>query len=257
MPDESYIPIVDYDPEPIAVIEPVKVYRREENFPRKAILIFYQEIIDDLRKKGKIVELHVLKSEVGHLTAYEMIVNNESICIFNPGLGGPSAGGFTEELIAKGVEKIIACGSCGVLDKSIPRGKVIVLDSAVRDEGFSYHYLPPSTEVTCSPEIVEIIETVLTEEKADFMTGKTWTTDAFFRETEKRVVKMKGLGCIVVEMEAAALMALSEFRKIKFGQILSTGDDVSGKEWDSRNFGKVYTHKELLFSLALKCIQKI
>ena len=47
-----------------------------------------------------------------------------------------------EYLIAGGVTKIISVGSCGVLE-DIPENRFLIPVSALRDEGTSYHYLPP------------------------------------------------------------------------------------------------------------------
>ncbi|MFO7889949.1 MAG: nucleoside phosphorylase, partial [bacterium] len=149
--------------------------------------------------------------------------------------------------------KCIACGSAGVLKKEFERGSVVVVSSAVRDEGTSYHYLPPSREVAVDQEIVKIIESTLGEIGVPYLTGKTWTTDAIYRETRGIIEKRLSEGCLTVEMEASALIAISRFRKIKFGQILSCGDDVSGEEWDRRFHPEAHTHKEKLFWLAVEC----
>ena len=57
------------------------------------------------------------------------------------------AAGLLEEMIAWGCRKFIACGGCGVLAQEIAVGHLILVTSAVRDEGVSYHYLPPAREV--------------------------------------------------------------------------------------------------------------
>ena len=65
---------------------------------------------------------------------------------------------------------------------------------------------------------------------------KTWTTDAFYRETEDKVALRVSEGCVTVEMEAAAFYAVAKFRNVILGQILFGGDDLSGVEWDSRRW---------------------
>ena len=84
--------------------------------------------------------------------------------------------------------------------------------------------------------MVEVIASVLREHGVTYRIGKTWTTDAFYRETRTRVAKRKAEGCLTVEMECAAFLAVSRFRSVAFGQILATGDDVSGAEWDPRDW---------------------
>lgn len=153
-------------------------------------------------------------------------------------------------MIALGCRKFIACGGSGVLDREIGRGRVIVPSSAVRDEGTSYHYLPPSREVTASPRAVAAIESTLRRHKVEYLVGKTWTTDAFYRETPKRVKRRKEEGCLTVEMEAAAFFAVAQFRRVQFGQVLYGGDDVSGDEWDARHWDGSASAREKLFWLA-------
>jgi uridine phosphorylase len=101
----------------------------------------------------------------------------------------------------------------------------------VRDEGTSYHYLPPSREVTTNPETVATIESVLQHHQVPYITGKTWTTDALYRETAGKVQRRKAEGCVTVEMETATFLAVSQFRAVQFGQLLYGGDDLAGTEW--------------------------
>ena len=118
----------------------------------------------------------------------------------------------------------------------ITRGHVVVPSSAVRDEGTSYHYAPPSREIAPSGEAVAAIEAALEERNVPYVLGKTWTTDGFYRETPNLVRRRKAEGCLTVEMEAASLFAMAQFRGVTLGFILSVGDDVSGEKWDDRGW---------------------
>ena len=84
----------------------------------------------------------------------------------------------------------------------------------------------------------------------DHILGKTWTTDAFFRETPNKIKARKSEGAICVEMEASALMAVAQFRKVQLGFILAAGDDVSGLTWDQRLQTKNVSFPERFFWLA-------
>ncbi len=135
---------------------------------------------------------------------------------------------FLEELIAYGFNKFIVCGGAGVLRKDIAVGHLIIPISAIRDEGVSYHYLAPAREIECNPEVVGKIEEEFNKYRIDYIKAKTWTTDSFYRETEKKIELRKSEGCVTVEMEAAAFFAVAKFRNVKLGQILYGGDDLSG-----------------------------
>ena len=69
--------------------------------------------------------------------------------------------------------------------------------------------------------------------------AKTWTTDAPYRETQFTIDVRRADGCLTIEMEAASLMAVAQFRKVLLGQILYASDDLSGENrykrgWQSR-----------------------
>jgi uridine phosphorylase len=141
-----------------------------------------------------------------------------------------------EEAIAVGARKVIVCGGCGVLDREIAVGHLLVPEHALRDEGASYHYLPPSRLVSAPPEGVAAVVATLEAEQVPFLRTTAWTTDAFYRETPAKVRLRREEGCLCVEMEAAALFAVAQFRGISLGQMLYAGDDVSGLSWDSRQW---------------------
>ncbi|MCX7861359.1 MAG: phosphorylase, partial [Chloroflexus sp.] len=81
-----------------------------------------------------------------------------------------------------------------------------------RDEGVSYHYLPPSREVLADTSGVRALEETFRHHNVPYRMGKTWTTDAPYRETANKIAQRKAEGCLSVEMEAAAMMAVAQFR---------------------------------------------
>jgi len=172
------------------------------------------------------------------------------LAVFQPGVGAPLAAGMLKEVIALGCRKFIACGGAGVFDGDIAVGHIIVPPTAIRDEGTSYHYLPPCHEVGANKEAVAAIEKVLQAHRCDYILSKTWTTDAIYRETAAKVLHRKAEGCTTVEMEAAAFFAVAQFRSVQFGQLLYGGDDVSRSEWDSRHWDSHTSIREKLFWLA-------
>jgi uridine phosphorylase len=104
---------------------------------------------------------------------------------------------------------------------------VVVPDAAVRDEGTSYHYLPPSREGAADPDAVATAVSVLERHGVPHIVGKTWSTDAPYRETVARIARRRAEGCVTVEMEAAAFMAVARHRGVRFAQYLYAGDDLS------------------------------
>ncbi|MCX6032393.1 MAG: nucleoside phosphorylase [Chloroflexi bacterium] len=242
-------PILEFDPTPEAVIEPSRIIKPIDA-PEHCVVCFFQEVINKLVADGRARQIAVERSEMGEHPLYELDVDGRRLALFHPGVGAPLAAGLLEEVIARGCRKFVACGGAGVLNREIAVGHVVVPSSAVRDEGASYHYLPPSREVSPSPEAMTAIEQVLKAHDVPYVVGKTWTTDAFFRETSAKVQMRREEGCLTVEMEAAAFFAVAQFRGVPFGQILYGGDDVSGDDWDHRGWTSRMTVRERLFWLA-------
>ncbi|HOO89941.1 MAG TPA: nucleoside phosphorylase [Syntrophales bacterium] len=245
------IPLLEFDPAREAIIEPAKVITLRD-VPERCVFCFFREAIDDVAKKIGLTPLRPLKSDMGPLPVYSAVFNGHSIGIVPAMVGAPLAAIIFEAIIARGGRKFIVCGGAGVLDSSIASGDVVVPTSAVRDEGTSYHYLPPDREAHPSPQAVEAITRVLDRRGCRYVKGKTWTTDGFYRETPDRVTRRRAEGCLTVEMEAAALFAVAEFRGIQVGLILHGGDDVSGFEWDRREFGRKIPARDILFRLSLE-----
>ena len=242
-------PILEFDPSPIALIEP-KHLNRGVDMPEAAVVCFFQDVIAKLLEEHEAKLLFNLASEIGLHPIYEIAYQGKRLAVFHPGVGAPLAAGLLEEVIALGPRKFIACGGCGVLDSTIALGHVLVPHSAVRDEGTSYHYLPASREVSASPSAVAAIEKTLQAHGTDYLLSKTWTTDVLYRETPDKVKRRREEGCLTVEMEAAAFFAVAQFRGVEFGQLLYGGDDVGGDVWNHRDWNSHLSGREKLFWLA-------
>lgn len=242
-------PILEFDPAREAVIHPSNVVSPAD-VPERCVLCFFREVLVGLEEAGQARRVGRMASEIGEIPVYAVDVNGTPVAAFQPGVGAALGAVLLEEAIAMGCRKFIACGGAGVLRRDIAAGHLVVPTSAVRDEGTSYHYLPPGREVAASPGAVAAVEQVLRRRGVPYLAGKTWTTDAPYRETREKVRLRRAEGCLTVEMEAAAFFAVAQFRGVPFAQILYGGDDVSGLEWDPRGWHKRTTVRENLFWLA-------
>lgn len=249
-------PIIEHDPAKDAVINPPP---GKDGFrlPERAVLCFPRDTIDSVAKERSLEPIHSLRTAMSRHPIYALETCDTTIAFCQPGITAPFASALLEELIGLGVRKVIACGLCGVLDESMPRGMVVIPTSAVRDEGTSYHYLPASREVSATPRVIPVIEEVLKAHDCRYVLGKTWTTDAFYRETPARVRCRREEGCLTVEMEASAMFAVAQFRGIEIGMLLGCGDDVSGEVWDARRDHKALTPDEKLFWLAMEACGRL
>jgi uridine phosphorylase len=241
-------PILEYDPTPIAFLEPSRLINPRD-MPEHCVMCFFKDVMDKVITKHDAKMLVGNKWEESPHPVYEIAYQDSRLAFFHPGIGAPSAASLLEEVIAFGCKKFIACGGCGVLEKDISVGNLIVVSGAIRDEGVSYHYLPPNKEITANETAVRALTALLSERNLPYRLGKTWTTDAPYRETPNKISRRREDGCICVEMESAGMMAVAQFRKVLFGQILYGGDDLSGEEWDHRAWQSKAALRESLFWL--------
>jgi uridine phosphorylase len=242
-------PILEFDPERSALIEPHHTIT-PVSIPELAVACFFKDVVDDIVLRDNLVPLTTQRSEMGQHPIYEITYRKRRIAIFHAGSGAPLSAGLLEGVIAHGARVIIACGGAGVLDPAIPLGQIIVPTAAIRDEGTSYHYLPPSREVAANPLGLEILRDVLECQDHPYLFGKTWTTDAVFRETRSKIQARRAEGAIVVEMEAAALFAVGDFRNVLVAELLYAGDNVGGESWDHREWSTQRSIRKSLFFLA-------
>lgn len=118
-----------------------------------------------------------------------------------------------EELFASGCEFLISLTSAGQITALREPPYFILIQQALRDEGTSYHYLPPTMFSTLAPQFLAAFQDTLRNTIQPVYTGATWTTDAPFRETEAAIEHAQALGILAVEMEAAALYAFGEAKQ--------------------------------------------
>jgi len=247
----SIAPILEFDPDRAAIVNP-ETSRPGLSLPPRAVLCFFRDVLERLAGDGKLETIGVLSSEMGSNPIYRLETQGEPLTVIHPGVGAPLAAGFLEEMIALGARKLIACGGCGGLDEEIAVGHPVVLTGAVRDEGTSYHYLPPGRDVIASPQAVAALEGTLQRSGLDYRIGKSWTTDGLYRETPGKQAQRMAEGCIVVEMEAAAFFAVAEYRGVALGQVVYGGDLVAPNAWDKRDWVQQHGTRELLFWLAVE-----
>jgi uridine phosphorylase len=228
-------PILEFDPASPAKIQPSSIIRKRD-VPKHCVITFFGDVIGKMLSEGRLSKIAEFHTATVVLPIYRTEYSGKPIGIVQGYLGAAGSGGQLEELIAMGFERFIVCGAAGVLQKGVQVGHLVVPYSAIRDEGLSYHYLEPSREVECSKQALKCITDYLEINRIPFIKAKTWTTDAFYRETEDKIALRISEGCVTVEMEAAAFFAVSKFRNVVLGQILHGGDDLSGIEWDARNW---------------------
>ena len=175
--------------------------------PRVCILDPDGDIVDYLRGSGA---ARPSPSWVCyHTELIEFDCEGLSLGIVGRAVGAPFAVLVAEELFASGCEFLISMTSAGQIAATAPPPYFVVIEKALRDEGTSYHYLPPSEYAEIGPMARALSEGAFDALAFPVRWATTWTTDAPFRETDKAVASCESAGVSAVEMEASALYAFS------------------------------------------------
>ncbi len=234
-----------------AIITP----RKKENAPHlDAVIITFSYIIEEYVKRHfDCKHIATLSSATGIIPVYQIEYRGKRIGFYKTYVGAPCAAGLLEDALAElDVGKIVMFGGSGCLDKEIARGKIMIPTEAYRDEGTSYHYAPASDHIKIKNAFT--VAEFMDKAGIPYVLGKTWTTDAIYRETRGNFEKRKSEGCISVEMECSAVQAVCNFRGVEFYNFLKSGDLLDAPEWDPRSeFGSNGSqHDPRYFELALE-----
>ena len=217
------------------VIEPSRLIRPVDA-PAVAVACFFRDVVGELSSRADARPVCRLHSEMGPASLWEIEHQGVRLGVFHPGVGAPLAGAMLEQVIARGVRGVIACGGAGALVPELVMGHAVVLTGAVRDEGTSFHYLSAGRVISADPGPAETLADALSANGVETVRGLSWSMDAIYRETRARVSRRVEEGCLVVEMEASALMAIARYRSIPFGEVVMAGDSLAGREWQHRGW---------------------
>ncbi len=178
-----------------------------------------------------------------HTKMYDFNLNGLELGIIGYAVGAPFAVLVAEELSASGCQLIINVTSSGQILPGKDPPFFVLVEKALRDEGTSYHYLPPSDFASVDDKLLRLLDGAFSNLATPVYRGATWTTDAPFRETEHAIRHARMLGILAVEMEAAALYAFAQARSrpvVCFAHVTNRmgnveGDFEKGEEDGSRD----------------------
>lgn len=241
MTDDSNAPILDHallEPSAFTAKKLMEDVRRSRNVPNGTappicILEFDGDLTDWLVREGLAERFEPWACF--HTSMFTITLDGVTCGIISRTIGGPYAVLITEQLHAAGVDLIVGLTSAGRVAPDLPVPCLVVATSAIRDEGTSYHYMPPSTEVACSSAIVPILERELVATGWPVRVGTVWTTDAPYRETEQQLKKWAHGGVLAVEMQAASLFAFAMAIQASVACVamVSNAIDHTGEQFDT------------------------
>ena len=226
-------PVLEFDDNPVAKLNPTH-FSGDGFDTDKMVITFFPEVIEKLLFTGQIQKVSTIPGE-NPVIVYRFTGEPDVLLTLGQ-VGCPACGGNLDLFNAMGITKVMFCGGGGVLSKDLDVGQILVVDGAIRDEGFSYQYIPASRVIYTDSAITDIIIDYLEKREVSYLRGLVWTTDAIFRETLDRIELRKKEGAKIVEMEQAGCIAVAQFRKFAYGALIYSGDDLSGEEWDGRKW---------------------
>ncbi len=214
--------------------------RTPKDTPPQAVIIAHQQ-----EPIGALLKHHRARKIEGFFGDLRMLTtSSQPIGVLHPaGPGAPVMAAVLEELIAFGVARFVAIGLAGGLQPDLFPGDIVVCDRALRDEGTSYHYLPPARTVEPHPALVQQIAAAFLARGISHSIGTTWTTDAVYRETRRAVDACRAEGVKTVEMEAAALFAVGERLKVPTAAIFVISDRLIDRTWQPVEDMRLLRHR--------------
>lgn len=250
---------IKYDDSEKAIINPSDFVPKMGKLPRIAIAcyskILFLKIIDNYECKY----VGSLDYTDGDKKIYKIKYHNNFYTLFMMSVGGAAAATCIEDLHALGCNTFIVFGNCGVIDNKIKDLSIIIPNKAIRDEGVSFHYQEDNLMIYMNKKYVNTFKDILKNYGVSYIEGITWTTDAFYRETKKRVEMVKKMGAICVEMEAASIQAVCDFRGIELFNFFYAADNLDSEVWDKRSLmGTTRLNEKMaVVELALELASKI
>lgn len=157
-----------------------------------------------------------------HTRLYDFDYGGIKFGIVGNAVGASFAVLVAEELFVSGCELLISMTSAGQIRNAGQTPYFVLIEKSLRDEGTSYHYLPPAPYSEMNRTLLAWLKATFEGTSLRVFFGATWTTDAPFRETETAIAYCRSEGILGVEMEAAALYAFSKAKAkdvICFAQI--------------------------------------
>lgn len=203
--------------------------------PEGCLLDFDGELLDYLISTNQVV----LESAwpCFHTCLYHWCVDGAEYGIIGGTVGASFAVLVAEELFALGCKAVVSISSAGLIAENLQPPFFLIINQALRDEGTSYHYLPPQRFSKAFAPLVKAVVDRLTDAALPVIAGSSWTTDAPFRETAKLIAARREEGIIAVEMEAAALLAMGTALKKPVVCLAHITNSMATKEEDFEKGG--------------------
>lgn len=231
-----------FTPEPL--LEAVRAERGVEpgEIPKVCVLDFDGDLTDWLARTGR--SSRARNWACFHTSMEVVEIDGAPLGVVGRTIGGPYAVLVAEQMLVSGADVIVGLTSAGRVSDKLPLPSLVVPTRALRDEGTSFHYLPPASWIDAPEAIARLLAEELADVGLPISRGSVWTTDAPYRETAAQLEQHAARGILAVEMQAASLFALAKAKQASIGVVahLTNATDHDGDDFDKG-------HDELSFEI--------
>jgi uridine phosphorylase len=198
--------------------------------PQYLILTYQRSTFDCAKSliKGDCIEWLYGESQpfcVGHFNDLEVGVGRFLI-------GAPATAFTLEETIACGTRTIFEVGVSGSIQSYLQPSDIVVITEAIRDEGTSYHYLPPDVKVESDTLLRDKLIEHLKGKGIRHFVGPVWSTDGAYGETRGKLRKFRDSGVLAVDMETSAVFAIAKYRNVRAASAQVISDVLTESGWE-------------------------
>ena len=153
------------------------------------------------------LENPVLFNDIRNMFGYTGTYKGKKVSVMGSGMGMPSIGIYSYELINfYGVKNIIRIVSCGAIQPDIKiRDIVIGMSTSTSSNYVSQYNLPGTYAPTASWELLKKAVAIAEEKGITTKVGNILSADVFYDDDPETWKKWAGMGVLAIEMEAAAL----------------------------------------------------
>jgi uridine phosphorylase len=200
------------------------------------------DLADYLLRHGEAVKNECWACYHSHLYTFEL--DGVQIGIIPCIVGSSYAVLVAEQLFVSGCKLLISITSAGIINQPNNTKRFALITDAIRDEGTSYHYLPPEQPSLLPSKLRQKLTPFLQGNDCPCFEASSWTTDAPYRETQTAINNWKQQNIVCVEMEAAALYALAiakNYNIICFAHLTNSMAQVEGDFEKGEEFGSIDT----------------
>ena len=172
-----------------------------------------------------------LVNTVRNIFAYTGTYKGKRVTVFASGMGNPSMGIYSYELMNEyDVDEIIRVGSCGAFLKELGLYEVVIVDHSISVSNYLWELSKETDRILPgNPELNQRLEDAAKRLNSKVNHGNVYCTDVFYNDVDIDSL-VREYGCVATEMETFALFSNARKCGKKASAILTVSDNLITKE---------------------------